>query len=387
MILMRNTLSTLLVMAAFCFGLWGFSNHSRRDIQSSGKDDLDFPTPTIALQSFRSSYSHLDEMTFQRKLADALHEGPVMFFRSFVNTYYADIATQLEIKDLVLCFGDPHPENFGFLEFPSGTRFVFNDMDDSGFCPLQADVLRYFVAVGLTYGDPQLTQNLVREYIQVLTDRKKAASLDKNFFPNLNNKRNKLVKKFTKGNEFVESRELVKIPAPQKKKMLSDLAKEPVFASTPLLDIVEVPHQGGGSGGLQRFLVLLENLQGKDIVELKELADPGTHYGNWPHPIWSFPERITELKEEFWKESPQYYQAIYYNKNFLVRSHTRDSVEIEKLTGEELNDYLLVQVGMLADHHKIYKKSEIPDLEKWLQRNIDILQTRYLETYQNLKRP
>ena len=384
---MRTTFSTLLVITAFFLGLWGFSNQNRRDIQSSGTADLDFPTPAISLQTLKASYSHLDEMTFQKKLADALHDGPVMFFRSFVNTYYADIATQLDTKDMVLCFGDPHPENFGFLEFPSGTRFVFNDFDDSGYCPLQADALRYFVAVSLTYGDPKLTQDLVHEYVQILQDKKKSTRLDKDFFPKLSNRRDKLLKKYIQGNAFVDAKEYNKIPDTQKKQMLSDLSKDKTFAGTPVLDLVQVPHEGGGSGGLQRYLLLIENLKGKELVELKELAEPGTQYGKWPHPTWTFAERLVELKAEFWQETPQFYHAIHFNKNFLVRSRIHESVELNKLAGEELNDYLLVQAGMLADHHKIYKKTDIPELEKWLIKNIPTLQTRYLETFQNLKRP
>ncbi|NUN04271.1 MAG: DUF2252 family protein [Bdellovibrio sp.] len=350
-------------------------------------EDLNFPTSTIPLQTFKESYSHLDEAAFAKKLSQALQAGPVMFFRSFVNAYYGDITTQLESKDLTLCFGDPHPENFGFLEFPSGPRFVFNDLDDSGYCPLRADVLRYFVAVALTYDDSDLLEDLVSEYIQVLNDQKKAASLDKNLFPNLEKKRNKLLKKLTQGNEFLESQELLKIPASLKRKMLSDFKSEPVFSGVSFLDVAEVIHSGGGSGGLKRYLVLIENLHGKELIELKELTEPGTHFGLWSHPKWSYADRIAELKEEFWHESPQFYAYTFYQNHFLIRSRTRDSVALEKLSSGELKDYLRVQVGILATHHKIYKKWNIPGLEKWLQKNIPILQTRYLETYRNLKRP
>ncbi len=154
--------------------------------------NISFPSDSISYGRFRDDYKNLSDSLFDAKMKEALQDSSLMFLRSFVNTYYSDLAASNNSQNIIYCLGDAHLENFGFLLFGSRTRFVFNDLDDSGPCPLEFDILRYFAAVDLAMNDTQLVSDLIEEYVAVLNNKKNPADLPSSKFPDLPKKRKRI---------------------------------------------------------------------------------------------------------------------------------------------------------------------------------------------------
>lgn len=345
-----------------------------------------FKDTAIPFSVFQETYQHLSPSAFEQKMNGALSEGPLMFFRSFVNTYYFDLAKTNDSPNLILCLGDAHPENFGFIDFKGETRFVFNDLDDSGVCPLEYDILRYFTAVDLAFNDKNLLEDVIKEYVQVTNGHKEPTKIAKSLIPNLEKKRKKNLEKNTNGKTFLTSDELLPITAPIKNGLILEISKTGVLGTFEILDIAEVPRETGGSGGLRRYWLLVRSPEGQDILELKELSRPGVSYGTWQQPSWTQNQRLEKVKKYTWNDSPTFYHAIrIQNHDFLIRSRTKDSVSLSKLSGTELKAYLLAQSGWFASYHRNFVKGEIPNLEQWLKQNLALMKSRYAKTFNSLK--
>lgn len=345
----------------------------------SFKDDL------ISLAEFRQTYSHLSDKSFQEKLQGAL-EKDLMFFRSFVNTFYQDLSQNVSSSNLVLCLGDAHPENFGFMNFSGKTLYVFNDLDDSGVCPIEFDILRYFTSLDLAFRDASLSEKMAREYSEVLSGQKSAAHLEKDLIPSLKKKQDKILRKYVQGNLFKGSSDYVFMPEADKKSLLQELKALPTFAGVELLDAVEIHRATGGSGGLRRYWLLTQKGQQRDILEMKENAKAGTAYGIWEQPSWNSTERMEKVKKYIWHQSPEMYDVIFVrNHSFLVRSRVKSSLDITELSKKELESVMRVQTGLLAEHHRQFAKNGIPGVEKWIAVSTPLVVERYRKSMEQLK--
>lgn len=360
-----------------------------RNIQTTETSltEIQFPEEGIPYTKFRETYSHLDDQSFNLKIQGALSTSPLLFFRSFVNTYYADISEFNTSPNLVLCLGDTHPENFGFIQFTSHVRFVYNDLDDSGVCPLEYEILRYFTSATLAFNDDALIKSLLEEYVAVVNRKKEPDVISEKLVPDLNKKRKKLLNQYTDLKSKLTGKDLIIIAPETKKILLQELKKAPSFKTIAILDIAEVPRDTGGSAGLKRYLILLSNPTGLELIELKELSKSGTSYGAWTQPNWSQEERIEKAKQYIWKETLEHYHVVQLQgKEFLTRSKVKDSVDIEDLSAKDLRSYLLVQAGWLANYHRTFVQTEVPGLMEWVQRNLPVLVKRYDKTFKNLKK-
>ncbi|WP_374029173.1 DUF2252 family protein [Bdellovibrio bacteriovorus] len=346
---------------------------------------LSFSSSHIDKQELRKTYIHLSQEAYDKKLQASL-ESPLLFFRSFVNTYYADLSAVTTPSDLIPCFGDPHIENFGFMEFPDKTRFVFNDLDDSGLCPLPLDLLRYFSSLVIFMGNETLLKEMAAEYTAIIIGTKKAQPLPAALYPSLEKKRASFLKKHTHGGTFKSSAEMKPLPVPQRSEMLAALQKHETLKDVQLLDVAETGKDSGGSAGLRRYLLLIEKAQKKDVLELKELNKPGTTYGSWTESADPLSARLEKIKQQLWHGSPHFYTVVELEKiPFLLRSRIDDSLNVNKMTPAEMREYFRVQVGILATHHRPFFKKSTHGLESWLLQNTAILKDRYIHTYKILK--
>lgn len=358
-----------------------------RIVQStdSNLQDIGFKDAAIPLKKFQDTYAHLSSEAFQLKLQGALSAGPLMFFRSYVNTYYSDLSDNNNSPNLVLCLGDAHPENFGFMGFRNDVRLVFNDLDDSGVCPIEYDIIRYFTAADLAFNDKALIKDLIQEYVSVVNRKKSPEGLPANSYPDLQKKRKKILAKNTDGKNFLSSDEILPVKSSLKKAILAEISKIPLLSSLRILDVAEVLRDTGGSGGLKRYWLLVEGANGQDILELKEMSKPGTWYGAWKQPQWTQAERVEQVKKYVWGDSPDFYHGVpFQGKTFLVRSRTRESVTLKDLSPKDLRQYLLIQAGLLATYHKTFIKAEAPNLKDWIEKNLPGLKERYSNTYKVL---
>lgn len=348
---------------------------------------ITFPDSSISFKKLRETYPNLSDAAFKTKLQGALDKSPLMFFRSFVNTYYSDLSERNSSDPVALCLGDAHLENFGFLDFSGKTRFVFNDFDDSGNCPVSFDLLRYFVSLNLAKVDRSLQSDLWQEYVDVFSGNKDPQSVPAHLFPNLEKKRKQIISKYTQGKKFVASQELAPLSSEARSSLLSDLQSVPKLRALTILDIAESIKETGGSGGLQRYWLLVQKPQGLDLLELKELAMPGTSFGAWPQPAWSDQRRIEHLKATVWKDSPEFYDVIRIrNVSFLLRSRIHDAPDIGKLSNSELRTYLMAETGFIAFYHRGLFKSDGARLKDWIEKTVPVLSSRFTNTYKNLSK-
>jgi len=93
------------------------------------------------------------------------------FFRSFVRLYYVDLGLHNpNVGSVSAGFGDAHLENFGFNVFADGVvRFVYNDFDDSGYCPVGLDSVRYFTVLRLLNVEEKKIKELIKYYAKLVT--------------------------------------------------------------------------------------------------------------------------------------------------------------------------------------------------------------------------
>lgn len=341
---------------------------------------IEFNHPKISLDLLRKNYAHLSQSAFNEKLKAAL-ERPLMFFRSYPNTYYAD--TKINTQEKILCLGDAHPENFGFMLFGDEVRYLFNDLDDSGFCPVELDVLRYFSALRLMGTlSPELLVELATEYEKYLTHDQELPKLTSNLIENLDKKRRKNLEKYTKENLFIAEDELVLIDGQEKSKLLASLA--PNFKELKLHDIAINIKQDGGSGGLKRYWILVEDKNDFfDILELKTRARPAT---SW----WSQDKKLLELSHigrTIWGQLPNYFAEVSLATTpFQVRSRSKDDINLNKLNAQELRLVLGLQTALLAQYHRNATSKKSFNLSaKWILEQSKEISIRYKKAFYELK--
>lgn len=367
-----------------------FAPSQARSPQNKGSlADIGFKTKDIPQTLFRDTYQNLSDSAYQAKLQGALERSPLMFMRSFVNTYYADLSANNSSQNLILCLGDLHPENFGFMKFGNDQKFVYNDIDDTGVCPLDFDILRYFTTIQLTFNDKTLTKELAHAYSEILSGRMAAPALPKNLYPkNLDQRIEKTIQKLTENNLFVANKKTKPLPESEKNRIKNILSKNSFFKNLDVLDINAVERDSGGSGGLKRYWVLVQNKKDKssDILELKETTLPGTSYGSWEQPLWSPSERLEQIVKYVWGENPHHFGVLTFdNANYLIRSRDKDSVDLDSLKKSDLRAYLMTQVGIIASYHRNFVVSEIPQLESWIEKNSQSLAERYSRSFKAFK--
>lgn len=211
--------------------------------------------------------------------ADTFH-----FLRSFVDYYFQLIAQNPNSLHIVKhagsfggwCVGDAHAENFGILLQDKGSAlFTMNDMDDSGPCPVAYDLLRILVSSRL-YMPGISAQDILKSYSDGL--KGKNASVPDS------------IKSMTKdalkagfgvdpkdlsGNAFKRKSSMTEVDTVTRSQITTLLQSEYKNEGLRLLDVVATSKVGGGSGGLQRYEVLITNAQNQMIhLELKELVTP-----------------------------------------------------------------------------------------------------------------
>lgn len=324
-------------------------------------------------EDLRLPYAHLSDEAFQAKLAASL-TSPLLFFRSYVNSYYRDFALFPHSGRMIACLGDAHPENFGFIEFDERTRYVFNDLDDGGDCPLELDALRYFTAVRLTYQDEELLRELLSEYARVRqggAPRPLPEALQTELAP----RRQSLLLKLTRNSLFIPAPEYATLGPKEHAELKQALSQLPLLKSYRVLDFVEVVRSSGGSAGLTRYWVLVARGKWRDILELKEEAKPGVSFLTSGA---ARPERLAELKEKVWQESPRFYHSVkFQNKTFLLRSRTKESISLHKTKSKLIPSLLKAQVGLMGEHHRRQHPGWDEGELKWHEASAKQLAARY----------
>jgi hypothetical protein len=350
------------------------------------------PAPeTLTKEFFAKNAVGIPRDMFEERWNNSL-ESPLTFFRSHVRAYY-DIT-----KDIVLpisitapCLGDAHVANFGFVEGKDNqARFLYNDLDDSGICPVALDALRYFTSLRLRENQ-NLIANKISLYTNILNNHAEAIKIEQRFEPNFQELRAKILNKFTANGKIIRKAGILESTNPTIYGEISEfvvaaLASEKQVAT--VRDVVLASGRGGGSFGLTRYWVLVNSNQ-EDIVEVKEAVEPATALGGWG----TIPgDRLETLKQIFWggdEAARIYRQGNALQKSFLVRSRVKASLEPEEYDLGDRETIYNAQVSLMAQAHKksLTKASaeSIKALKTWLNSMSQELSTLYVNVYNQAK--
>ena len=350
---------------------------------------LDFEKK-LDTSTFRALDHELDDASFARKWEASLVDAS-KFFRSYPNAFYRDFR-ELGLAripgNVGLIFGDPHPENFGFLRLDDGPAFVFNDLDDSGRGPVALDALRYFTALRLRFpGDKKHFEEALDAYFDTLVDASAAPRIKHSFEPDWGDVAREKLAKYTSGDalRLGASTRLSSPPVSMRALLESRLAASPPFASYRILDVAVRARDGGGSGGLLRYWALAESEGKRTILEFKEATAPAVDQlgGRSLSPS----RRLGLLKDAFWgagNDGDHVYAKVE-GTRFLVRDRLRmANLDLSELSERKLGHVVQAQAGILAKRHEEGWGSLAPDdIRAWLKHSSKVVAERWQTAFES----
>ena len=322
---------------------------------------------------------------WQASLAD-----PVLFFRAFPGGFHKDLKALPSKKRLGregLCVGDAHPGNFGFLRLGGKTRFVYNDLDDAGFCPVGHDAARYFAALRVFFDDADLTAEVLETYVDTVKDANRAEPLDSDWHPDWEEVREDGVDEATKSDKFKLGGEVKAVAASVRTSVAKAASSVSWLAGWQVLDVVEIDRLSGGSGGLDRYWALVEKAKVRTIVEFKQTARAGVEHGLHGQ-VLSSAKRLPTLKADIWGYSGAdgLSSVTLFSKAFVVRDRLqRKAVDVLKLAGKDREQVLKAQASVLAALHRpAWSGVEKDELRAWLKGSAKSLAGRWATAYEGL---
>ncbi|MBS2023755.1 MAG: DUF2252 family protein [Deltaproteobacteria bacterium] len=344
--------------------------------------------PGLTRAALRATNPAIGDAAFNAKWKAAL-ESPLLFIRSFPAGYHASLkGVTPPLGAEGLCVGDAHPANFGFLLLGGKTRFGYNDLDDSGDCPVAWDALRYFIALKLATGDDGLVKDIVERYVDVVKDASRASGVPKNLEPDWGKVAKKGLDEASKGDKIVGA-EVTAATAGERSAIVAALKGDARTKNLTVLDVAAIARESGGSGGLARFWVLAQAGQARTLLELKEATRPGVEWGRHTKSL-SAGQRLGTLKAAFWgAEYPNDWYGLTIGKtNFLVRDRLqKKSLDVIELGKKDQKDVLQAQASELARIHRAaWSSVKKDDLRAFLLDYGDALGKTWKDAYAAARR-
>jgi len=256
---------------------------------------------------------------------------PFHFLRSYVDYFYSlNLVNQntlqlMQAAKLVpgWCVGDAHPENFGVLILGNGGNlFTTNDMDDSGPCPIILDMFRLMVSTrlyehvnseaGKSASDDNTVKldKMIEAYIQGLhrksldlpdaVKKMVAKSRERGTFPNPNK---------ISGTRILRDyymREVTPEQALQVRAGIASLAGI-ISPKASILDMVATRKIGGGSSGLLRYEILVNNSGTPLHLEMKKLIAPAVSIMR----TQEVPPALERINNTLWVTQGQYPSPLF----------------------------------------------------------------------------
>jgi len=336
--------------------------------------------------SIRALQSWVDDDTFEAKWTSML-SAPLEFFGGADSAYHADLAN-LRSRRLpgyeVLCHGDPKFDNFGWTKVDGQGLFSNNDFDETGFCPVSADALRFLVATNLWFNDPGLDDAALSAYVDTVHNPRSQVAVDPSTEPNWDEVRTKGLAKSAAGDTLILGGEVQEATQDEVAAVRALAAGDGRFPAK-VLDVARNVRTSGGSAGLRRFWLLTEDAQAtRTIIELKELTTPATEFGNFSRSV-DGPDRFDILKPFWWNaDDPGDHYTIYVlNGRFLVRDRLiRANPKPDKMTPAQITNMVKAEASLLATKHRSgWRKVSSPKLRSWLRDSAAVLTARWRAAY------
>ncbi len=352
----------------------------------SGLEAADFTLP-LDPPFIRATNPTLTNTAFATKWQASL-ASPVLFMRAYPGAYHADLA-RVDPRRILgpegLCFGDAHPDNFGFLALTGSTRFVFNDLDDSGYCPIAVDAARYLAVLRISY--PALAVDALSQYVDTAFDAAVAVRVAPSLTPDMVTVAEQALDKATTSSGRIKLDAETVAPTPAERLELAALvAGDPRLATFGVLDTAVRLRQEGGSGGLRRYWIVVDRpLRSRTLLELKESVTPGVDFGR-PTRTLAPETRLELLTRAFWGVTPNddYFYVPAFGARFLLRDRlARASVDLAALDTPSRREVVRAQVSAMALVHGPQWRStcEKDELRAWLDRSAATLAERWRTVY------
>lgn len=336
-------------------------------------ETVSFRNKKLEKKFLRASYAHLDEATFETKFQLSL-ERPLLFYRSYVNSFYSETQIKGHLNTAGTCMGDAHPENFGFISFNKIPYYVFNDIDDSGNCPIGLDVLRYFAALKLTDISDHDFEKLAHLFEAYAAGNKQEKFNFK--LPDLIRANEKNLKKNTDGDKFLSRENLEPLGKSEKQRIITALKGQ--VPGLEILDIASYTKSDGGSGGLKRYWLIVKSANGhRELIEFKEQVSPAVAWTG----VQQDPAR-SATPQFIWGTFPDYYGYVYFDQTlFLTRTRADDFIDLGKLNAEDRFKLLSYQVFIMAKFHQSRLQSVGGIKAQWIIYNSQRVSQRYIDAF------
>lgn len=304
--------------------------------------------------------------------ADAFH-----FLRSYVDYFY--LLTQLNQASLPVitslqnvpgwCVGDAHPENFGMLIQQDGKSiFTMNDMDDSGPCPVGLDLIRLMVSSRLYNSDTKIDK-IMDAYLKGLQGQSRdIPSAIADMARKSQKKGTAPSSKKVVDNKLVRDDNMKEVTAQEVTQIKSALGvlRGALPPQTKVLDIVSTAKVGGGSGGLLRYEILLDNSGTLLHLEMKEEVTPSIY----PVAVGQIPgtaQRIaTTIRMDQSANPSAFYTVVTINgRDMLVRPRFDGNVgvDLSKQGDSDNQDIIRTEAYALGAIHA----RSVRDINAWAQ--------------------
>ena len=284
----------------------------------------------------------------------------------------------------VLCHGDAKLNNFGWTLADGVAVFSDADFDDAGLCPAAADVLHFLVATDLLFDDPAIDDDALDAYANTLVSADDATAIDPTTVPAWDDLLSKGVDKATSHGTISLGGEVQAATADEVSAITTLVAADPRFP-TSLLDVARDVRTDGGSAGLRRFWLLVEDTtHPRTIIELKELTIPGTEFG--PHSATYDDDGRFDVLKPYWWNTPSLgdeFAVDLLNGRFVARDrYTRTSLDPTTMTSDQITNAIKAAVSLMATKHRGAWTGIDPDaLRGWLRVSAATLTARWRATY------
>jgi hypothetical protein len=386
----RSLLACTLLLAAL-------SGSMARAEEARGLRRKDFPSARalthrqIQAINVGQSSGTLKPAVFDRKWKSSL-ETPGMFMRSYPGAYWSDLRQLGPDRipgGMVTGLGDAHPQNFGFIRINGRTRFVFNDLDDSGKVPVALDAARYFSTLRLMVDDKALARRVLEQYVATIKDPRAARPIDASFRPNWTKvDRNDLARYTVGGQKLDSSDPAVPLspvgPAVRRAVERTLAGARSRLGAVQVLDVASRAREYGGSGGLIRYWALVKQGGRTTILELKQAGAPSSEQLGLKQRL-DPDRRLGTLERAFWGAVPgdDLFYVKLQGKRFLVRDRLEmENLDILKLDPRQREEVLLAQASIMADLHRTaWKGVSRDEIERWLWKSSKTLARRWDAAY------
>ena len=310
----------------------------------------------------------------------------VLFFRAFPGGFHKDLKAVPAKRRLgreTLCVGDAHPGNFGFQRLGGKTYYIYNDLDDAGYCPVGYDAARYFAAVRVFFDDGDLLDTVLERYVDAVKDPSREKLLKSGDFPDWSDVRDKGLEEFSQGTKLILAGEVGPVTAATRATLAQVPGKVAWLKGAKVLDVAALARASGGSGGLDRYWLLVDLNGKRTIIELKQTAKPGAELGTSSQALGA--NRLQILQNQLWGYTGTDALATVatLGRTFLVRDRlVRKALDVLKLDGKDLENTLEVQASVLAGVHRAaWKGVEKDEMRAWLKETSKVLAKRWKTAY------